>query len=105
MKTDVRVGKKIYHLTVRAWRLLWNLLIKCSKYILMQNSNSKDAKQGQATIAANPLLAAVREMCKEHNPERLSFLAHQDYCRENYERGDEQKQCPKCGYWLFDWEM
>ncbi len=28
----------------------------------MQNSNSKDAIQGQATIAANPLLAAVKDV-------------------------------------------
>ena len=50
--------------------LLWNLLIKCSKFILMQNSNSKDAKQGQATIAANPLLNAVSSIGEMSNKER-----------------------------------
>ena len=36
----------------------------------MQNSNSKDAKQGQATIAANLLLNAVSSIGEMSNKER-----------------------------------
>lgn len=51
------------------WRLLllWNLLIKCSKFKLMQNSNSNDAKAGQATIEATALLAEVPDMLFTHD--------------------------------------
>ena len=64
-----------------------------------------DSKKHQTPTDANNVLAAVREMCSKHNPVKLSFLQWQDYCRENYEDGEEQKQCSDCGYWFFDLEM
>lgn len=62
---------------------------KSSKFILMQNSNSKDAIQGQATIAADPVLAAVipYQLCPKCNGQGTVSKPPYLYC---------QFQCDVC---------
>lgn len=45
--------------------------------------------------------------CKEHNPmnKKLGYVAWQEWAELKTKRGHIQRQCKKCGKWLFKCEQ
>ena len=45
--------------------------------------------------------------CKEHKPmnEKLNYVGWHEWADRKTRQGHKQKQCPKCGKWLFKCEM
>ena len=48
----------------------------------------------------------TKDFCKKHKPmnKKLGYLAHHNWMDEMVKKGEKQKQCPKCGRWLFNCE-
>lgn len=42
-----------------------------------------------------------KTICKKHKRKGLSYMAFIDYAEDQTAKGNKQKQCPDCGYWLF----
>lgn len=43
----------------------------------------------------------VQESCPTHKPYDISYQAFHEDALERTERGEVQKQCPKCGFWFW----
>lgn len=49
--------------------------------------------------------ALTAKPCKSHKVKSLSYAARMNLYDKMYNRGDRQKQCGKCGRWLFECEF
>lgn len=49
----------------------------------------------------------TKDFCKKHKPasKRMSYLAHHEWMERKIKQGHKQRQCPKCGRWLFKCEI